>query len=614
MRRSLITVALLASTCLTPAPARAAVVLGFVQGAVASVAGSALLGGTLATAGFGAGLAAGAIATTAFGGLLGRVLLSVGLSALASSLTPKPSIPSPGDQMQNWAQPLSYMRTIYGRTRTGGPLGFWERTDWEDTTVGNSARKRWYTPILCAHEIEGIVEHYLDEDRVTLDANGLVSSGDKADHYRIMPFLGAPGQAANADFVAAFTPDVDASFDFAHLAGAHIWLARPADADYQAVIPTGRFAAWSPVIDGHNGIYDPRTGTRGFTRNAALILAHWITDHLGQQVDWDRLAVEADICDEPVPLKGGGTQPRWQMGGVLDWGQDYETQRAQMAAACDAFIFQRPGGEMDFFVGRYMEPTVTLTDDDFITLEVSTGSEPTAPTGVAVTYVEPAEGWREVSGGAYMVDDTNPPRIDRPALYFVQSENQAARLAKRLARVKRPPSVIRATILIIGKELRCQRFVRIRHEGAGIDAVYEIGELHRNDDGATFDLSAVEVKAEDFDFDPDTEQVDRPLTETMATSSAVPAVTGLAGTPDSASQITWTWDAPTDTSLAQVIRLRQSGASAWSETTVPTGQYSHIQSGLTASTTYEAQIVNQAPGGQRSDWAPATPVTATTTA
>jgi len=609
MKRRLLALALLGSTALTPAPAQAWPVLGFLQGLAAGIAGSAVIGGSLAVAGFGAGLSAYALVSTALGGILGRVLLSVGLSALSAALTPKPNIPSPGDQMQNWAQPLSYMRSIWGRSRTGGPLGFWGAMDWADTTVGNSARKRWFTPILCAHPIEGIVEHYLGEDRVTLDADGLVTSGDKAGHYRLMPFLGAPGQVANPTFVAAFS-EVDASFDFKGLAGAHIWLARPADADYQKVIPTGRFAAWAPVLDGHNQVYDPRTDTRGFTRNAALILANWITEHLMRTVEWDAVAVEADICDEAVPVKQGGTVPRWQIGGVLDWGQEYESQRAQMAVACDAFVFQRPDGKMGFYVGRYMDPTVTLTDDDFLTVEVSTGADPNAPTAVAVTYTEPAEGWREAASGAYQIEDRNPPKIDRPSLFFVQSENQAARLAKRLAKVKRPASAIRATLLLIGKELRGQRFVRVRHAGAGIDGVFEIGELHRNEGGTAYDLSAVEVRPEDFDFDPLTEQVDRPLTEKITDAVGVPSVDGLAGLAGAGRKIVWSWDAVSDPSLSQILRMRETGA-AWTEIPIAAGEVELTTSGLTDGAEYEAQVANLAPGGQRSSWSPTPPTTIT---
>ena len=187
MRRSLIVAMLLGSTALvTPSPARADPVTAFVAGALGVGATTALA----TTAAYAAGTA---FAATAIGSFVVKTVVAIGLSVLSQLLAPGPKIPPPSAKMVSYEQAINYIETVYGRTRKSGPIGF----------TGFRSNKRYYVPIIAAHEIEGVVEHWLDERVVTLNSETVQTRSNVVEapisgYGRINPFLGAAGQVVDA--------------------------------------------------------------------------------------------------------------------------------------------------------------------------------------------------------------------------------------------------------------------------------------------------------------------------------------------------------------------------------------------------------------------------------
>lgn len=70
-------------------------------------------------------------------------------------------------------------------------------------------------------------------------------------------------------------------------------------------------------LNGKDDIYDPRTGTKGFTTNNALLVADRATDPLlGLGMDYadinePQLIAAANVCDERIDLGAGGTEARY---------------------------------------------------------------------------------------------------------------------------------------------------------------------------------------------------------------------------------------------------------------------------------------------------------------
>ncbi|WP_027237832.1 phage tail protein [Leisingera caerulea] len=603
MRRKFLIAAFLGTTALTPEPAEAAAVGGFIVGALGGAAAAG------ASAAFVAGVSAGAaFAATAIGGFIVKTVVAVGLSALAGALAPKPSLPPPGARMVNFAQPVAYAEHVYGRARKGGPLGF----------TGFADGRRYYVPILAAHQIEGIVEHWLDERAVALTAEAdpalsNIGTDPIAGYGRINAFTGAAEQLVDPGLDAAFT-EITEAHNFKGLAGAVLWAKRPPQESFTKIYPNGRQWAYAPVFDGKKDLYDPRTGVEGYTNNAALVLADWVVNVLGRDVDWDEVADEADACDPLILNAEGEAQPLWTLNGTISDEQPYEDQRAQLAAACDAFIYERTDGKVGFTVGRWIEPELTLTQDDFFALELSEGQwGDDAPDEVSAVYVEPLNAWRETPSGTWVESDAAKPVREEPQLYMVHSHNQASRLNKRIAKTKRAKYRLSGTIGMMGYEIlggreggRAHRFIRVQNDEIGLDEYFEIGELEREGSG-TFNLTANSVRPEDFDFDATAEEPKRPKYGTVVSDSSIPVPENLSGAPQDNGSALFVWD-PQDSAYTQELRYRPVGDSYWlTQQTSESADRLRV-GGLADGQDYEAQVRNRTAGAGASDWGPETPV------
>lgn len=596
---------LMSSTFLSSPAAAMPQVAGFLLGA-AGVQATALVG-TFASGFLGAGFAAGAtFGATAFGGFLVRTVVGLGLSALSAALAPKPNIPPPAARMANFAQPISYAEWVFGRVRKGGPLGF---TGFHDS-------KRYYVPIIAAHSTRGPVEHWLDENVVLLDGavvdpvqSNILAPAKSASFGRIDVFTGQDGQTVDPGLQVAFE-EITAAHDFAQLSGAVVWAKRPPASQFSEIYPRGREWAYTPVWEGHDQILDPRDGQRKYTNNAALVMAFWITEVLGQAVDWDDVAVEADFCDVEVINVDAATQAKWTLNGTLQDDQPFEDQRAQMAVACDAFLYERPDGKVGFTVGRWEVPTVTLEAGDFFTLEIKDGGFGFgAATEVAGTYIEPENSWRETPSGAWVEAPDEQPRRDEPQLYMVNSHNQCARLNKRIAKTVRPEYSLRGNIGMIGYNLIGQRFFRVVHPEMGVDAYFEVGELVRESVGS-FSLIANSVNPADFDFNAAAEEPTRPVFNTVASDDAVPLLAGLniLSIGNGAVELTWT---AADNSLQQQLQIREVGGTDWQILTVAEGQATYRISGLVDGQGYQLQGRNRTAALRPGAWSPDPPLTFT---
>lgn len=599
MRRSLRILALLATTALTPAPAQAGPIPLFLQGLGAALG----IGGTnaaVAIALSGAASAGFAVGTFLFGTAIGQLVLSIGLSAIASALTPKPNIPSPSDRLVNFAQDVAPMEVAVGRVRKGGPYGVTTFTD----------GRRHYTVLLAAHEIDGVEAWYIDDRLVEVSAGLVTTTPYDSSAVSLRPHLGAAGQAADPELVAGI-PEWTSAHDMAGLAYVAAWAKRVEDSRFSDVYgnsaPTGPVI--TPVLRGAK-VYDPRLDTSVYSTNAALVWAWITTERLGQSVDWDDVAAEADACDVLVTNRQGNQQRKWTLNGTFTDNTDYETLRAQIIAACDGYMWERPDGSLGLRVGRWMEPTITLTEDDLLSLSVGVEDWGQAPvTEFVAKYVEPDFDWREAQSATLVVDPEAVPVRQEPALYFVDSHNQACRVLKRIATTTRPKYSVRAQIGPIGYELLDgHRFVRILAHG--FDFVCEIGRLSRGADVITFQIEGVSAEEADFAFDAGTEEGERPARNETTSDDTVPAVTGLTGAAIDGPGIRWEWDAVAP-ELKVEWQYRLSGDTAWQPAlTLSATDPLITQTGLIDGASYEARVRSVTAARRYSVWSPAVTVTA----
>lgn len=549
---------------------------------VVAFVGTVVAGVTTFFTAIGTAIGLSGAAAAAFGAFATKLVIGLALNALARALMPKPKIPDPSDRMVNFAQPITYMETVYGRVRKGGPIAY--------TNFGDARRD--YVVILAAHQIDGYEQHWLDEWPVTINGNGVVQTSPPGSLAKIYPRFGTNPQSL-LPLVSKYG-QLTSAHDFAGLAVAQVTAAKPAADQFTKNYPRGREWVYAPVIRGKNTIFDPRDQTFKYTNNAALVIADWITTIMERGVDWDKVAIEADIADQLIPRKGGGTQRRWTLNGIVSDEEEDDLTRAQMGASCDAFFYELPDGSVGFVLGRYIEPDVTLTEDDFYSMTVSEGAAPAeAPTEIVINYVEPANAYRQAPSGAWVIDPDARRIREELAAYFIDNHNQAIRVAKRLARVRYAKYKINGLLKYVGNKILGKRFVRVVHSQLGIDETFEVDKLVRNEDGLAYEVNLVSVTEEDFAFDPDLEEPAQPAygdtvplvdddrpTNITATSLTIGGSPGLI--------VSWTAARPI---LAHRVRWAIKDTGNWSYTDIlQAGTNSVAIAPLNDQTTYDIQV------------------------
>lgn len=361
--------------------------------------------------------------------------------------------------------------------------------------------------------------------------------------------------------------------------------------------------------------YKPTTGDavsaywgRDWTANAALVIAQEILFH-GRQVDWDNVAAQAEIADQIISNGDGGTQRRWTINGVFDDSMDWETVRAALTLACDAWFDESDDGLVRFRVGAFEEPDLILTERDFVALEITEGAwGPDEYGEFVVRYVEPERDWVETPCGA-VVFAAGQPRMSETC-GLISNHNQAFRVAWRMGKIARAPYALRGTLKLVGYEVIGRRFVRI--QAFGFDIRAEVSKLSRDRGGMTFQIEARSVEAADFAPGAELEPA-RPVYVQIESDDAVELVTGLTATVvegiGGQGVIQLEWPAQEE-NYTQQLRWRSAGAGVteWQILAVPADQTTVVFGPPRDGETYEFQARNLSNSGRPSDWAPETPV------
>lgn len=546
-----------------------------------------------------AGAVAAAVANTA---------LSIGINALLQSSQSRPQGPSPSEKMVNRRQATQRRTKSYGRVRMGETVFFWTA----------KSGKRYYGVIVNTGEVHQFVSRYLDEREVTLDGSGFVTETEFFDggvsRVQIQEFRGASGQASPSLLNANFTEWTD-DHDMAGMAGAVIVAQNCSNEAFSTVYPSGREPNYTAVFDATK-CYDPRTTTTAFTKNAALIIAHWVESEegLNRQVDWDVVEAQADICDQNVTNREGDTIKRWELSGTYSYDQERESVRAAMGIACDAFFFEGDDGKIGFYVGGWQEPDVTLTASDIRTIRMIEGLEgPSTVNGYTVTYTEPLIGYREQESAAFQIDDGAAEEILAASALWVPNHNQAVRLAKRLLLNARAQYRVSLTLKLSGWKLRKKRFFRLTHSELQLDAVaFEISSFKLSEDGLSILVEARSVSETDFSFNAASEEPERPRNNEVGGSATLAAPTGLALTNvvnAGAVSIRAAWDTPSNDTLLHDIRYRTTPSGSWFQLPVPQRQYYQSTPSLAAGVEYEVQVRAKRQTGSPSAWSSGVTIT-----
>lgn len=295
--------------------------------------------------------------TSTLGTLAITGLAYVGVSLITSwamsALAPKPDVSDTSSRglLINAKDAVAPHDFVYGQVRKGGTVTYYE-------TTGEANRYLHQIVVLAGHEVEEIGDIYINDEVVTLDGDGLVTSSPWNSKIRVKKHLGTSTQAADADLLAE-SEQISAEFQGKGIAYLYVRY------EYDQEVFANGLPLITAVVKGRK-VYDPRTSSTAYSNNAALCVRDYLTASYGlsdSQIDDTVFSAAANICDESVTLAEGGTEARYTVNGVVKADQNHGDVLQNMMTACAGSLFWGAGA-WKLVVADYVAPVKTLGLDD----------------------------------------------------------------------------------------------------------------------------------------------------------------------------------------------------------------------------------------------------------
>lgn len=375
----------------------------------------------------------------------GIATLAIGIG-LALLLAPKP--PKPENSRQPFQQNVPPVFYGFGRTRIAGATVLKEATSGTLHVVN----------ALAGHEVIGFVSFYLNDDKLEVDSTGHITTYIDgrygSDVVKIYSRKGASLETAYSSLVSAL-PDVWTSDHRGDGVASLYMVALPVKAkNFSDYYPYGQpqpsaevdmCRVFDPRVSGQKWD-DPSTWTTSGYDNPILCLLFFeCFSPYGARRDYEIAILpvlsqwrdEANICDEEVAIKTGGTERRYRMGGWTTTEQtDVRGTRQQILSSCDGFFVERGDGSIRVWAGKYRAPVITITDDDLVGYTWDS-DKPDSDRFEMMTakYCSPANGYTSVDTDPVQLENgegtNNQYRTASIDLPWVQSTGQASRLLRR---------------------------------------------------------------------------------------------------------------------------------------------------------------------------------------
>jgi len=250
--------------------------------------------------------------------------------------------------MREAAAPHDY---VYGQIRKGGVITFIESTGTQNDYLH-------MVIALAGHEVEEIGDIYINDEVVTLDGSGFVTTSEWLDAdgnkmIRIKKHTGSSSQTVDS----YLDSETSVTSAFRGRGIAYIYVRLQYDNDVFANgIPT-----FTAVVKGKK-VYDPRTSSTAYSANAALCIRDYITSSYGlgdSNVNDTFFSAAANTCDENVTLAAGGTEKRYEVNGVLSADETPKQVLDKMVTTCGGTLYWS-GGQWKLRVAEYSSPIKSL--------------------------------------------------------------------------------------------------------------------------------------------------------------------------------------------------------------------------------------------------------------
>jgi hypothetical protein len=374
----------------------------------------------------GAAAAAAAAAGTAFGlaAFATSFAVSFALGAALKALTPKPSFSGANRGYQTTAlgSALDH-QVIYGKMRVAGARIY-------DESTGTNNKYLHRIIAVAGHEVQAFDEIYINDELVTLDASGNVTSPEKYnDKVRIKLHLGESDQTADT-----FLVDESEHWTTQHtLSGiAYMYIRLKFDAD---AFPNG-IPEFTTVVSGKK-VYDPRTSTTVWSDNPALCLRDYLTSSYGiaeetANID-DTLVISAANVSDQTNTDAGTT--RYTCNGAFTTASTPYDMINAILTSMDGSLWYAQG-KWRMKPAYWTAPVLDLNEDDLrSSISVSTRhSRRDNFNTVKGTFRGEESNWQttdypQVSNTAFVTADNGQESVADIDLPFTDNSVEARRIA-----------------------------------------------------------------------------------------------------------------------------------------------------------------------------------------
>lgn len=293
--------------------------------------------------------------------ILGVVGISTTLAGIAQALEGGPSTP------YSFKGAAIARQCVYGQFRVAGAIVY--------ISTSNGGANLHQVVVWASHPIQGGGSLYIDGRELHTDGSGHGDTNtytdDNGNQYHFGPVdayvehgTGSPSGTWFASLNAE-DPNWDSSCTLNGMAATYFRAGY--DTNVYSGIPTLK-----RTIYGKNNIYDPRSGTYGYTNNAALVIADFLCDTtwgLGciysAEIDEDQLIAAANLCDEQVPLAAGGAESRYTINGYFDTNSSPGDVLDALLQACEGRI-SYTGGRWKIYPAAWYGTSLTFDENAII--------------------------------------------------------------------------------------------------------------------------------------------------------------------------------------------------------------------------------------------------------
>ena len=502
-------------------------------------------------------------------------------------------------------------RIVYGRAKLGGEMYFQE-----------SNGSLFQGLVHCEGPVDAIEEWWLND----LIINGSASSADVGPvQANVWPWqqyatyqsqIGAADQSANGLLKWAFGTWWGDERRNRGLCLTALKFDIPPDPDknFQKYFPTG-IPALRVVVRGRK-LFDPRTSTTAWSDNPALVIRDYLTSSRGFGIDaaWINDASFADfanLCAQGVIVGTGyPNELRYRCDGSFTLDQEPRDVLRKMLATCDGEIVSLPDGTIGIRGGRWDNPTVVLTQDMMIEVEVRRGNGAMASYNqIKPRYTDPTQDYQQIEGAPF--DDADAQALMGSVvpfdfdLEFVPSYTQALRLAKiRLAK-DNPKYALTLTCGVAAFGAWSERTVHVSLPLFGIDADFWVKGQEIDLDAMTIRLELGSLASDAYSWAGTTVTGPTPPPGPPP-GYVIPDVTGLALSIATSTlggkqvqQVRAAVTPPSDAALLLAAQYRRVGDASWLDMVSDNVAYTALSGYLTDGAKYEVRVAFKTFGSGR---------------